>query len=609
MHKLRTLVSVVMVGLLFCTQSYAADHLLSGAITARNGQTLEGVTVSAKRDGSTITTSVYTDATGQYYLPPLPAGKYRVWAQALGFETARGAVELDNKRRQNLALQPITDAERSFRQLPGELMVAALPEATPEDAFMKKIFMNNCTACHTPSYVLQFRFDEAGWNKIIDLMKVVPNSGVHPGPGAKANALIERVQKPLAAYLARARGPGESSMKVVSRARPSGESARAVWTLYDLPLNPDIGIGTQYNPNDGSDWTLGTTSKMGQVPHDGGLGLDGNIYFTANNPNRGVTIGKVDAKTGAVKYIRTPNTAGNAATAHGLVRDNDGNFWFDINTGRRGLGKLDTATDTITVYQTPADMSPLGGAVTMDVDGKGKIWASTPNGAVRFDPQTERFSEFKSPASANKGAIATYGAAGDRDGNGWWAQMAVDTIGKGDVATGKTITVKLPALQTELDRLSPEDRSFYASFTGASFNTPLPWSQGPRRMGTDKNADVLWVGNSWGNTLAKINTRTLETSFIQFPDPTMQPYHIAVDSQHNVWGNLWTSDRIVKLDPATNAWTTFDLPVRGTEIRHIALLERGGKLQVVMPVYRTNQMGVMMVRSDAEMKELKARAQ
>jgi len=456
---------------------------------------------------------------------------------------------------------------------------------------------------------LQFRFDEAGWNKIIDLMKVVPNNGVHPGPGAKANALIERVQKPLAAYLARARGPGESSMKVVSRARPSGESARAVWTLYDLPLNPDSGIGTQYNPNDGTDWTLGTTSKIGQVPHDGGLGLDGNIYFTANNPNRGVTIGKVDAKTGAVKYIRTPNTAGNAATAHGLVRDNDGNFWFDINTGRRGLGKLDTATDTITVYQTPADMSPLGGAVTMDVDGKGKIWASTPNGAVRFDPQTERFSEFKSPASANKGAIATYGAAGDRDGNGWWAQMAVDTIGKGDVATGKTITVKLPALQTELDRLSPEDRSFYASFTGASFNTPLPWSQGPRRMGTDKNADVLWVGNSWGNTLAKINTRTLETSFIQFPDPTMQPYHIAVDSQHNVWGNLWTSDRIVKLDPATNAWTTFDLPVRGTEIRHIALLERGGKLQVVMPVYRTNQMGVMMVRSDAEMKELKARAQ
>ena len=36
------------------------------------------------------------------------------------------------------------------------MMVAALPEATPQDAHMKKIFMNNCTACHSTSYALQF---------------------------------------------------------------------------------------------------------------------------------------------------------------------------------------------------------------------------------------------------------------------------------------------------------------------------------------------------------------------------------------------------------------------------------------------------------------------
>jgi streptogramin lyase len=128
-------------------------------------------------------------------------------------------------------------------------------------------------------------------------------------------------------------------------------------------------------------------------------------------------------------------------------------------------------------------------------------------------------------------------------------------------------------------------------------------------MGTDKNANVLWVGNSWGATLARIDTKTMETRLIPFPDPTMQPYHIAVDTKHNVWGNLWTSDRIVKLDPATNKWTVFDLPVRGTEIRHISLLERADKLQVVMPVYRTNQMGVLTVRSEPEIAALKAKAQ
>ncbi|MDB5865655.1 MAG: virginiamycin hydrolase Vgb [Betaproteobacteria bacterium] len=609
MSKVQAMVVACATTLFVTTSAIAADQILSGAIASASGQKLEGVTVSAKLEGSTITTSVYTDNAGVYVFPPLPAGSYRVWAQALGFELNKGTVDLGTARRQNFMLQEIADVERRFRQLPGEMMVAALPETTPQDAHMKKIFMNNCTACHSTSYALQFRFDEAGWNKIIALMKMVPNNGVYPGPNAKPNQIMDRNQKQLAAYLARARGPGESSMKVASRPRPTGEAARAVWTLYDLPLNPDAGIGTKYNPNDGTDWSLGTTSKLGQMPHDGGLGLDGTIYFTLNNPNRSGTIGKVDPKTGAVKYIKADAANGRAAGAHGLTRDASGNFWFDVNPGRRALGKLDVATDTITIYQTPGDMSPLGGAVTMDVDGKGKIWASTPSGAVRFDPVTEKFTEFKSliPTKAAKGSGATYGAAGDRDGNGWWAQMAMDTIVKGDVASGKAIEIKLPPVK--LAHMSGDDRAFYDTVSDLSFNTPVPWSQGPRRMGTDKNANVLWVGNSWGATFARIDTKTMETRIIPFPDPTMQPYHIVVDNKHNVWGNLWTSDRIVKLDPATNRWTMFDLPVRGTEIRHIALLEQGDKLTVVMPVYRTNQMGVMTVRSESELAALKAKAQ
>jgi streptogramin lyase len=153
-----------------------------------------------------------------------------------------------------------------------------------------------------------------------------------------------------------------------------------------------------------------------------------------------------------------------------------------------------------------------------------------------------------------------------------------------------------------------EDRAFYETVSDLGFNAPLPWSQGPRRMGTDKNADVLWVANSFGSSFAKINTKTMETTIIPLPDATMQTYHITVDSKHRVWGNLWTSDRIVRYDPNANAWTTFDLPVRGTEIRHIALLERGDKLHVVVPVYRTSQMGVMTVRSEAELAALKKQA-
>src|SRR5258706_2076911 len=304
MNPLRMMLLACATILPMVTASHAADQILAGAITARSGQKLEGVTVSAKREGSTITTSVYTNTAGPYEFPQLPAGKYRVWAQALGFETGKGAVELSAARRHDFTLQEMTDPERRFRQLPGEMMVAALPEASVDDARMKKIFMNNCTGCHSSSYALQFRFDEAGWSRIIDLMKVVPVTGVYPGPNAKSNQIMERHQKQLAAYLARARGPGESSMNAATRARPAGEAARAVWTLYDLPLNPDAGIGTRYNPNDGTDWSLGTTSKIGQLPHDGALGLDGAIYFTSNNPNRGVSIGKVDPVTGEVKFLK-----------------------------------------------------------------------------------------------------------------------------------------------------------------------------------------------------------------------------------------------------------------------------------------------------------------
>jgi len=599
--------AVAITGLAATVSAQAADQVLSGAITSATGEKLGGVTVSAKAEGSSITTSVYTDDSGNYYFPPLAAGKYKVWAQALGFETAKGDVDLSSAKRQNLTLAAMTDPERRWRQLPGEMMVAALPEETANDARIKKVFTNQCTGCHSPGYVLQFRFDEAGWSKIINLMKVVANTGVYQDK--KPNQIIELNQKDLAAYLAKVRGPGENTLKVADRPRPSGEAARATWTLYDVPLNPGAGIGTPAPVNDGSDWSLGTTSKLGLITHDGGMDFDGNIWFTSNAPNTYVTVGRVDAKTGEVKYLKVNRNDGRAANAHGLTRDAKGNLWFDVDPGRRSLGKLDPKTEKITVYQTPQNMSPLGGAVTLDVDGKGKVWASAPDGVLQFDPEAEKFTEFKSKnyKRAN-GQANTYGAAGDRDGNGWWAQMGWDTIGKAEVATGTTVEIRLPENKSEMDKLTPEQLAAYEKVTDLANGNPLPWGQGPRRMGTDKNADVLWVGNSWGSSLARIDTKTNATTIVPFPDKAMQPYHIDVDSKHNVWGNLWTNDQIVKYDPSTAKWTSFELPVRGTEIRHIAVDQRSGKTKVIVPVYRTNQMGVMTLRSEAELAALKTQA-
>ena len=123
--------AAVVAGLGMTASAQAADQLLTGAIASAAGQKLDGVVVSAKREGTNITTSVYTDATGNYYFPPMAAGKYRVWAQTLGFEATKAEVELQATKHQDLTLKTITDPETKWRQLPGELVWAGEAEGCP----------------------------------------------------------------------------------------------------------------------------------------------------------------------------------------------------------------------------------------------------------------------------------------------------------------------------------------------------------------------------------------------------------------------------------------------------------------------------------------------
>jgi hypothetical protein len=144
--------------------AHAADAILSGAITSAAGEKLGGITVSAKPVGGTVTTSVFTDESGDYYFPPLPAGKYRVWAQAVSFETAKAEVDLSAARKQGFVLAQMKDF---VRQMPGDVILSVLTTESGQAQRTKRLVRNNCTGCHTPSYILQHRFDEAGWNAII----------------------------------------------------------------------------------------------------------------------------------------------------------------------------------------------------------------------------------------------------------------------------------------------------------------------------------------------------------------------------------------------------------------------------------------------------------
>src|SRR6266436_5881076 len=143
---------------------------LMGVIKGPSGNTLEGVPVSARAQGESIRTTVYTDDSGMYLFPAFHPGHYSVSAQAIGFELTRRDVDLESKKeaRVDLTLKTVDDFTK---QLSAPEWMAALPEDTPENRRGKSLLRNNCTGCHPANWVLQNRFDEAGWTRIIDYME------------------------------------------------------------------------------------------------------------------------------------------------------------------------------------------------------------------------------------------------------------------------------------------------------------------------------------------------------------------------------------------------------------------------------------------------------
>ena len=66
----------------------ARAQVLNGQVTSTEEGNMEGVLVSAKKDGGTVTVTVVSDAKGQYGFPAgrLTAGKYTISARAAGYD-------------------------------------------------------------------------------------------------------------------------------------------------------------------------------------------------------------------------------------------------------------------------------------------------------------------------------------------------------------------------------------------------------------------------------------------------------------------------------------------------------------------------------------------
>jgi hypothetical protein len=345
------------------------------------------------------------------------------------------------------------------------------------------------------------------------------------------------------------------------------------------------------------------------------IARDGNIWTNDLINNKIRTYTKIDVKTGEVKNFPVAvGREGYVRGSHGMTTGPDGIIWLnlfagagmqndpEIDGGLGGLGRIDPTTEKLEIFTPPPGMAGVGAHLEVDVNNK--VWASTSTGAIRFDPETKQFTQFKSATPGSRRYASTYGVAGDSEGNGWWAIITADKVGFADVKTGKTGEVELPPEPALVELMTKEDRAFYekevGDLSGLNANVLLPWAQAPRRLGGDPKGKVIWVGNFFGHTLAEIDIRTHKVTYHKPPLPFSGPYDVETDNNSVAWVALRHADRLGKFDPRTQQWTVFLLPTLGAEPRYVTVDRPRG--DVWLAYSRTPKVARIQTRTEEELR-------
>ena len=578
---------------------------LWGTITSTSGETLEGVTVSARSLGRNVTTSVFTDSDGEYYFPPLEAGRpYKVWAQAQAFEAGRADVALSQTgARRDFTLAPEADFHN---QLTGSQWYAALPDGTREDRRMKEVFRAACMGCHPQNFTLISRFDEAGWRNIISVM-----SRMHPyrygTPEAAANRrpnpIMVQFGDELAAWLAKVRGPGPSPMAFTPR-RPTGDSTLMIAREYDTP---EPGFGLPFFNDGSTDWALGPVDFMDESKHhamNATVDHDGNVW-TADMFNITRTVVKYDWMTGqATNFVVSETPGGPPANSHDIIVDNEGVVWFDMSS-IGALGRIDPRTGKSEIIRPP-EGSRVGPWI--GEGGKRGIWAAgyaNDAKAMRYDTQTRQWTLFKNPIPN----ASNYGMIGDGDGNGWWSTANPrDGLMKADLETGQTSFVPVPeAVNNRADLFTSEELTVFANRLDF-YGYGRPGAVAVRKPGADPRGATVWACSWYGGGLVKLDSRSHRATMYPFPPQHADGncYETSVDKDGMVWLPFTHGDAIAKFDPNTEQWTSYFLPTIGTKTHGLQSATVNGRTQIGMGYLGAGKVAKLEFRTREELQRLKA---
>src|SRR5580704_13378018 len=145
-----------------------AEPGLSGQVTGQQGP-MEGVLVTAKKNGSTVAYTVVSDAAGHYGFPAgkLESGEYTLRIRAVGFDldgaNKDGALktEIDGSKANAADLKL-----KKTRNLPAQLTNAGWMMSMPgtED---QKAQLLNCVGCHTVERIVRSTHDADEFTQVV----------------------------------------------------------------------------------------------------------------------------------------------------------------------------------------------------------------------------------------------------------------------------------------------------------------------------------------------------------------------------------------------------------------------------------------------------------
>ncbi|HEX9443446.1 MAG TPA: carboxypeptidase regulatory-like domain-containing protein, partial [Candidatus Binatia bacterium] len=212
---------------------------LTGRISSTEEARMEGVLVSAKRDGSTVTTTVVSGADGRYSFPGarLEPGRYAIAVRAAGYELdgAKTAVVAAGKTA-GLDLKLKKTADLAAQLSNGEWLMSMPGTDEQKQGFL------SCVSCHTVERIARSHYNAEELVAVMKRMRTYAQGStplrpqVRPGTRDPSPAQLAQMKK-FADYVSTVNlGKSDKwNYALKTLPRPKGKATRVIVTEYDLP--------------------------------------------------------------------------------------------------------------------------------------------------------------------------------------------------------------------------------------------------------------------------------------------------------------------------------------------------------------------------------------